>query len=480
MIINMNELMGAPNEKQHQFLLDHHRHVAYGGARGGGKSWAIRYKAILLALRYDGIKILIVRKTYQELINNHINPLRGVLHGIAVYNKTEKQFTFPRRKASTPSTIKFGYCASDSDLDQYQGAEYDVIFLDEATQLKEEWITKINAAVRGTNDFPKRTYYTCNPGGVSHGYIKRLFIDREFREGEEPDNYSFTQALVTDNTALMALQPEYKRDLEILPEKLKRAWLYGDWDIFDGMFFEDFVVNPSAQKCREHGITTEEAKEQGRWCHVIKPFNLNSGERRGWRILRSYDFGYAKPFSCAWWAVDYDGTLYRIMELYGCTKEPNEGVKWTPDEQARQISEIEHSHPWLKGRKIDGVADPAIWDASRGESIAETMSSYGVYFTPGDNDRIPGWMQVHYRLQFDDNGYARMYIFDTCKGFIRTIPTLMYSDTRPEDLDTSLEDHIADETRYLCMSRPIKPMREPERKIYLSDPLDQIKPRRRQ
>ena len=73
-----------------------------------------------------------------------------------------------------------------------------------------------------------------------------------------------------------------------------------------------------------------------------------------------------------------------------------------------------------------------------------------------------------------------MYIFDTCKGFIRTIPTLMYSDTRPEDLDTSLEDHIADETRYLCMSRPIKPMREPERKIYLSDPLDQIKPRRRQ
>ena len=101
MIINMHELMGAPNEKQHQFLLDHHRHVAYGGARGGGKSWAIRYKAILLALRYDGIKILIVRKTYQELINNHINPLRGVLHGIAVYNKTEKQFTFPRRKAST-------------------------------------------------------------------------------------------------------------------------------------------------------------------------------------------------------------------------------------------------------------------------------------------------------------------------------------------------------------------------------------------
>ena len=167
------------------------------------------------------------------------------------------------------------------------------------------------------------------------------------------------------------------------------------------------------------------------------------------------------------------------MELYGCTKEPNEGVKWTPDEQARQISEIERTHPWLQGRKIDGVADPSIWDASRGESIAETMSRYGVYFAPGDNNRIPGWMQVHYRLQFDESGYARMYIFNTCKGFIRTIPTLMYSETKPEDLDTSMEDHIADETRYLCMSRPIKPMREPERIVHLSDPLDQFKSKRR-
>ncbi len=479
MVISMKQCMGEPNEKQKLFLLDTHRHSGYGGARGGGKSWAIRYKATGLCLRYDGIKVLIVRKTYPELINNHINPLMGALHGVARYNKQEKQFTFPRRQASSPSSIKFGYCATDSDLDQYQGAEYDVIFLDEATQLKEDWIVKINAAVRGTNDFPKRTYYTCNPGGVSHGYIKRLFVDKEYKDGEHPEDYHFVQALVTDNTALMEMQPEYKQGLEALPEKLKRAWLYGDWDIFDGMFFEDFVINPSAERCAESGISQEEAKEQGRWCHVIKPFDLNSGERRSWRIMRSYDFGYAKPFSCAWWAIDYDGTLYRIMELYGCTGEPNEGVKWTPDEQARQISEIERTHPWLQGRKIDGVADPAIWDASRGESIAETMSRYGVYFTPGDNDRIPGWMQVHYRLQFDENGYARMYIFDTCKGFIRTIPTLMYSQVRPEDLDTSLEDHIADETRYLCMSRPIKPMRPPERKIQLSDPLDQLKPRRR-
>ncbi len=466
--------MGHPSPKQKLFLADTHRHVGYGGARGGGKSWAVRYKAVLLAARWPGIKILIVRRTYRELINNHIEPLRSLLHGVARYNKTDKVFSFPNG-----ATIWFGYCANDADLGQYQGAEYDVIFLDEATQLQEDWINKINLAVRAANGLPKRTYYTCNPGGVSHAYIKRLFIDRHFNEGERPEDYSFIQSLVTDNLALMQSQPEYKQELERLPEKLKQAWLYGRWDIFEGMFFEDFRTEPDAAKCGAAGITPEEARQTGRWTHVIAPFDLNSGERRGWRIVSSYYFGYAKPFSCAWWAVDYDGNLYRILELYGCTREPNEGVKWSPDEQARQIAEIEHTHPWLIGRKIDGVADPSIWDASRGESIAETMGRYGIWFAPGENDRISGWMQVHYRFQFDEDGYARMYIFDTCKGFIRTIPTLLYSETKPEDLDTSLEDHIADETRYMCMSRPVKPMRPREEIIHLSDPLDQLTDRRR-
>lgn len=106
--------------------------------------------------------------------------------------------------------------------------------------------------------------------------------------------------------------------------------------------------------------------------------------------MRSYDFGYGKPFSLAWWAVDYDGVLYRIMEMYGCTQTPNEGVKWSPDEQFRRIREVEDTHPWLKGRKIvDSVADPAIWDASRGESIAETAARYGIYFTPGTTSGSP-------------------------------------------------------------------------------------------
>ncbi len=470
-------ILQPPNEKQKQFLSAKTKHVGFGGARGGGKSWVVRDKAKRLGLRYgrpnpnkQGIKILIVRRTFPELVNNHITFLQTELHGIARYNESKKVFTF-----FNGATIKFGYCNNDKDLDQYQGAEFDVIFLDEATQLKEEWIKKITACLRGVNDFPKRIYYTCNPGGVSHGYFKRLFIDKTYEDGEDPADYTFIQSLVTDNKALMASQPDYIKQLEALPPKLREAWLYGRWDIFEGQFFEDFRTTPDIQKCTAAGITPEEAVQQLRWTHVIEPFDLNVGEKRGWNIMRSYDFGYNKPFSLGYWAVDYDGVLYRIMEMYGCTQTPDEGVKWSPDEQFKRISEFERQHPWLKGRKIvDSVADPAIWDQSRGESIAETAARYGIYFTPGDNNRIPGWMQVHYRLQFDENGYARMYVFNNCKAFIRTMPLMMYSETHPEDLGTKLEDHCPDEVRYMCMSRPISPIVPVEPKTIVSDPLNQF------
>ena len=464
-----------PSEKQKLFLTDRHKYVGYGGARGGGKSWAVRVKAVLLCLRYAGIKVMIVRKTYPELQENHIVPLCRMLgcylegdERIAVYNDAKKQIAFPNG-----SRILFRYLENEKDALRFQGTEVDVLFVDEATQQSEASMEKLRACVRGTNDFPKRIYYTCNPGGEGHAWVKRLFLDRRFRDGEEPDEHSFIQALVTDNRALMEKNPDYLRQLQSLPPKLREAWLYGNWDIFEGQFFEDFRTEPDMKAASEHGCTLsrEELRAQGRWCHVIEPFDLTAGPRRGWTVLRSYDFGYGKPFSCAWWALDYDGVLYRILELYGCTDTPNEGVRWTPDRQFQEIARIEREHPWLRGRKIEGVADPAIWDASRGESVAETAARFGVYFVPGDHKRIPGWMQCHYRLQFDDEGRARMYIFDNCKAFIRTIPLLQFAKSEPEDLDTSQEDHVADEWRYLCMARPVLPLRPAETKELLVDPL---------
>ena len=463
--------ISMPSERQKLFLEAGTKHIGFGGARGGGKSWAVQTKAKLMAFKYPGIKQLIVRRSYPELSNNHCNQLRKELVGIAKYNDKDKVLKFPNG-----STINFMYCAKDADLDRLQGVQYDIIFLDEATQLSEFQMKTITACLRGVNDFPKRVYYTCNPGGQGHGYIKRLFIDKQYEEGEHKEDYTFIQSLVTDNKALMKAQPDYIKQLEALPPKLKEAWLYGRWDVYEGQFFEDFIENPSAEAIEKTGFTAEELRAQHRYCHVIPPIDLSKGEARGWTICRSFDFGYNKPFSVGWWAVDYDGTIYRILELYGCTSTPNEGVKWTPDKQAEEVARTEREHPWLKGKEIIGVADPSIWDASRGESVADTFMKRGVYFTPGDNQRIPGWMQIHYRLQMDEEGYSRMYVFDNCKAFRRTIPLLIYDEHKVEDLDTSLEDHCADEVRYFCMSRPIKPIKTEEKRKPMYDPLNQFKP----
>ena len=186
---------------------------------------------------------------------------------------------------------------------------------------------------------------------------------------------------------------------------------------------------------------------------MIEPFEIPDG----WQIFRSFDWGYHHPFSCGWYAMDYDGVMYRILELYGCTKTPNEGVKWIPEKVFDEIHRIESEHRWLRGKKITGVADPAIWNGETGESIAEKAAKRQVYFQKGDHERLTGWMQCHYRLAFDENGYPMFYVFRNCRGFVRTIPLLMYDEHKPEDIDTDGEDHIADEWRYLLMSRPIKP-----------------------
>lgn len=441
----------TPSEKQKLFFSDKHPYIAYGGARGGGKSWAVRVKAILLALRYPGIIIMIIRRSYPELRANHIEPMRKMLgKRFARYNDSKKEYAF-----RNGSTILFRYCAKEADMDNYQGTEADVIFIDEATHFEEKVFRMFVACLRGVNSFPKRVYLTCNPGGKGHAWVKRLFIDRRYKDDEDPAEYSFIQALVQDNDALMKSQPKYIKQLEALPPKLRDAWLHGRWDIFEGQFFEEFSDNPRGY---EERVLT----------HVIPAFN----PPKTWKRYRSFDFGYAKPFSCGWWAVDHDGVMYRILELYGCTATPDEGVKWPVPKIFDEIARIEREHPYLKGYYIEGVADPSIWQENGGVSIAEIASDKGVYFRKGDNSRIPGWMQMHYRMAFDENGHPMMYVFDCCKGFIRTIPTLVYSENKPEDLDTKQEDHIADECRYMCMLNPIAPRESVLQPPIKYDPLD--------
>lgn len=449
--------LGKPNEKQHMFLLDTHRHVAFGGARGGGKSWAIRTKACALAERYPGIQMMIIRRTFPELKANHIRPFKRLLHigqpGCPVkYNESEKLITFPNG-----STILFGYCDTEADTDRYQGTEVDVLFLDEATQLTEQQIHDLNACVRSVQgNMPLRTYYTCNPGGRGHAYIKRLFVDRQYIGKEKPEQYSFIQSLVYDNKVLLEAHPEYVDELENLPEARRKAWLYGDWNSFVGQVFVEWRDDPNHYQDR-------------RWTHVIDDFPVDSS----WKIYRSFDFGYAKPFSVGWYAVDHVGKIYRIREYYGCTGEPNVGLMLTPQEIAKTIREIESTDPNLKGKQISGIADPAIWDKSHGESIAEMMEQERIYFSPGDHARLAGKMQFHYRLAFDSMGIPMFYCFKSCRHFIRTIPILIYDEKKVEDIDTTLEDHIYDEARYLFMEHPLNPRKAEQKIMPAEDPLNQ-------
>lgn len=463
--------LGEPSPKQKEFLSARTKYVSFGGARGGGKSWSVRVSAITKALKYKGIIQIIIRKSYPELTQNHIEPLKAILHigdsryGIAKYNESKKEMKF-----KNGSVILFRYCDNEKDVDRFQGLEADIIYFDEATQFTEMQIKKIVACLRGVNNYPHRIYFTCNPGGVGHGFIKRLFIDKKYELGENPEEYSFIQSLVTDNKALMEANPDYVKQLEMLPEKLKQAWLYGRWDVFEGAYFEEFRETPDIEKCTENDLTVEDAYKEHRWTHVIPAFK----PKDSWKYYRSYDWGYGKPFSCAWWAVDTEDVAYRILELYGCTKTANEGVKWSNKQQFDEIARIEREHPYLKGKRIQGVADPSCWDGSHGISAMEEAEKHQLWFEKGINDRVPGWMQVRERLKFDENGYAKMYFFDNCKAIIRCMPLMMYDEHKVEDLDTDLEDHCLDDCRYFCMSRPIPPRDIKVDLKPMSDPLNQF------
>lgn len=464
----LNIDIGRPNAKQVLFLKDHHRHVGFGGARGGGKSWAIRAKAVILAARHPGIKIMIIRKSYPELMANHIRPIKkllkiGVKGNPIRYNDSRKEITFPNG-----SMILFGYCNTDADTDRYQGTEVDVLFLDEATQLSEQQIKDLNACVRGTGSYPKRTYYTCNPGGKGHAYIKRLFIDREYVNGEYPEDYSFIQSRVYDNDVLMAADPEYIRQLEALPEAKRKAWLDGDWDSFIGQVFPEWRNDAAHYKDRQ-------------WTHVIDDLD---DIPQSWRIYRGFDFGYTKPFSVCWFALDHYGRMYLFKEWYGCTSSPNTGLQLSPQDIAAGIREREQTDPRFKGHRVTGIADPAIWDKSHGESIEEMMEKCGVYHDRGDHTRLAGLMQFHYRLAFDADGLPMFYCCRECKSFIRTLPILIYDEKHVEDIDTELEDHIYDAARYVFMEHPLNPRKSVKRytaadPLPPEDPLNIIRPERR-
>lgn len=399
----------SPTEKQKEFFRSEAKFTAYGGARGGGKSFALRYKLILLCLAYPGIRVLLIRRSYPELRENHIRPLCEILCGktpIAKYRELEKSFEF-----LCGSHMLLGYLSSHDDLLRYQGLQFDIIAVDEATQIDEEMFLVLCASLRGANDFPKRMYLTCNPGGVGHGWVKRLFIDGSYREGEDPEDYLFIPASVYDNAALMESDPDYVKRLEALPAGLRAAWLCGRWDVFSGQFFSEF----------------DERK------HVVAPVVLPDGAR----YYCAMDYGL-DMLAALFIAVLPDGRAYVYDEIY----ESGLIVSMAAEKIAAKLRQ-----------DMTVIAPADLWSRSKdsGRSISELFSEGGVYLTKITPDRIDGWLALKEWLA-DADGTPRLRIFQNCANIIRTLPLLLYDPKRHGDAATEPHEitHAPDALRYFA------------------------------
>lgn len=404
--------------KQMQFFKARGRHICYGGARGGGKSWAARVKAVMLCSRYPGLKVLLMRRTLPELRENHVRFLLPMLQGVARYKETENCFYFPNG-----SILKLGYCAAEKDVYQYQGQEWDVIILEEATHFTEEqmtFLTTCNRSVR--EDFTARMYYTCNPGNVGHAWVKRLFIDRDYRGEENPDDYVFISASVYDNQVLMNADPGYLRTLKNLPEDLRRAMLDGDWDVYEGQYFSEWR----------------------RDLHVIEPFQIPDW----WQRYRAIDYGLDR-LACIWAAFDELGNAYVYRELCVSDTIVSDAARMILSAGDEPIAATFMPSD-LMGRS-----------SQTGVSIYETFSSAGLQGTPVSNQRVPGWLNLKEWLHpvVNENGVKvpRLRIFSTCTELIKCIPLLRFAEKGdPSDASTEPHDitHAPDALRYLMDGRP--------------------------
>jgi phage terminase large subunit len=451
----LEKAFGIPTEKQQQFFTAKTRYVGYGGAKGGGKSHGVRLKSTLLAYEFPGIRMLVVRRTLPELKENHVTRLLSayqILEPAARprYSSDDKAFTFPNG-----SRLKLGYCDNEQDVLQYQGQENDVAFLDEATQLSESQFGWIDATVRGVNRYPKRTYLTCNPGGVGHAWVKRLFIDRAYRRAERAKDYAFIHAKVWDNQPLFdsdigyleavetlkkehklrKLTPEldmkakweadYVRQLMSLPEQLRRAWLEGDWTVFEGQYFTEW---------------DEDA-------HVIKPIPLSTW----WRKSASIDYGL-DMFAALWVAIDEKGQSY----VYRNIEESNLPVEYAIAKFKRAMG---------AGESLDAVyGPPDLWNrhSDSGISTADIFAKHGLPLIMSSNARESGWLNVKEYLKKADGygnttGYPRMKIFSTCAPLTTNIPLLQFDPKKINDVATQPHEitHSPDALRGWCSMRQL-------------------------
>ena len=430
--IGSQKIIFKPNVgPQTDFLAAPEREVFYGGARGGGKSYAM----LIDPLRYchkAGHRALLLRRTMPELrdIINHSQRLYSQAFPGAKWREQEKEWRFP-----SGAKIEFGYAENMTDALRYQGQSYTWIGIDELPQYPSPDIYNfLRSSLRSVDpSIPVYLRATGNPGNVGSQWVREMFVNPAVPNttfdiridtpvGTKIITRRFIPAKLQDNPYLMQTD-DYYAMLASLPEIQKKQFLDGDWDAFEDSAFPEFKKD----------------------IHIVEPFEIP----KGWQRFRAADWGYSSPACCLWFAIDYDNNLWIYRELY--TK------KITADIFAQKVLELE------QGEYIRyGVLDASTW-AKRGDvgpSIAETMIQQGCRWRPSDRtpkSRINGKLEIHKRFKFtDDKGKEPgLRFFSTCRNLIRTLPLLPLDDNNIEDINTHTEDHAYDALRYGCMSRPM-------------------------
>ncbi len=434
---------------QQDFVASEVFEVVYGGARGGGKTDGALGEFALHAREHEAnAQGLMVRRTRRALEPTIVRAREIFRPEGAVWSASRSAFEWP-----SGARLYFRHLARDADADLYQGHAYSRVYVEELTQFPSPIpVNKLKATLRSAAGVRCAFRATCNPGGVGHAWVKARYVDPgpgvivtetlvdPFNGATVTIDRTFIPARLPDNPALLRNDPTYVARLaQSGSEPLVRAWLSGDWTAVEGAFFDGWSER-----------------------NIVEPFEIPAG----WTRMRAFDWGYASPFSVGWWAVASEevrvgerviprGALIRYREWYGAPKPDAKGAKLTARQIALGILERE------AGEKIAlSVADPSIFAHHGGPSVGETMREEGLDFRRADNTRVgtlgalSGWDQVRARIA-GTNGVPDLVVFSTCRDFIRTVPSLQHDPLRPEDLDTRSEDHIADETRYACLARPL-------------------------
>ncbi len=409
--------------------------MLFGGAAGGGKSYGQMVDALLFALLYPASKQLVLRRTFSELDKSLIRTSL-MLYPKSIYTFNSSQHT---GKFKNGSVIDFGYCAAENDVYQYQSAEYDVIRFDELTHFTKAQYIYLISRVRGANSYPKQIKSSTNPGGIGHSWVKERFVDPapagSAFKGKDGMERIFIPSLLDDNRFLTVGDPEYKKRLLALPEREKKALLYGDWNIFDGQCFSEFSSDR----------------------HVIIPFEIPSG----WRKYRTIDYGLDR-LACLWIAVSPERRAYVYREFCASDLPISEAAKCITERTPR-------------GEDIYAtLAPPDLWSRTQetGRTKASLFSEYGVTLTKTSNDRETGWLSIKELLRDTGSG-VRLSIFSTATEIIKCLPALTVDKIRPSDCANEPHEitHAPDALRGFAIfyARPNEEISRDKKRIWTAD-----------